>query len=121
VAGLVEDLFGGACFYKFAGAHDGDARGNLRDDGKAVRDENIGQGKFALEFLQKKENLCADGNVERGDGLVGDDELGLKNQGTGDADALALAAGEFVGIAAEGFVIQADTPEDSGGMFETLG
>jgi len=120
MTGLVEDLIRGACFHKFAGAHDGDAGGDLCDDGKAVRDQNIGQGKFALELLQQEKNSCADGDVERGDGLVGDDEFWLKNQGSGNANALALTTRKFVGIAAEGFIIQAYTPEDGGGTLEAL-
>jgi len=39
---LVEDLFGVADFQELACAHDGDPRDNLCDDGKAVRDENVG-------------------------------------------------------------------------------
>jgi hypothetical protein len=98
---LVQDLFGVAHFQELAGAHDGDARGYLRDHGQAVGDENIRQREFALEFLQEEKNLRADGNIERGDGFVGDDELWLENQGSRDADALALAAGEFVRVAAQ--------------------
>ena len=120
VARLVKDLLGGADFYKFAGAHDGDASGDLCDDGEAVRDEDVGERKFALELLQKKKDLRADGDVKRGDRLVGDNKTGLKNQGAGDADALPLPAGEFVGIAAQSFVIQADTLKKGSDALETI-
>ena len=43
--------------------------------------------------------MRADRDVESGDGFVGDDELGAKHEGAGDADALALSAGEFVRVA----------------------
>jgi len=46
-----------------------------------VGNENIGERKFALEFLQKQENLRADGDIERGNGFVGNDKLGPENQG----------------------------------------
>ena len=49
---LVKHLFGVAHFQELAGAHDRDARSNLRDHREAVGDENIGQREFALEFLQ---------------------------------------------------------------------
>jgi len=92
---LVEDLFGVAHFQELAGVHHGDARGDVGDHGQTVGNENIGQREFALEFLQQQKNLRADGDIEGGDGFVGDDELGPENQGACDTDALALAAGEF--------------------------
>ena len=95
---LVEHLFGVAHFQELASAHDGDARGDLRHYGQAVGDENIGQPEFVLEFLQQKENLRADGNIQGGDGFIGNDELWLEDQGARNADALALASGEFVRI-----------------------
>ena len=48
---------------------------------------------------QQVEDLRLDGDVERGDRLVADDELRLEGERAGDADALALAAGEFVRVA----------------------
>src|SRR5260370_3897661 len=109
---LVEDLFGGADFQELAGAHDGDARGDLRHHGQAVGNENVRESEFALEFLQQEENLRADGNIEGGYGFVGDDELRLENESSGDADALALAAGEFVRIPPHGVFIQADAAKN---------
>jgi hypothetical protein len=105
VSWLVEHLFGAAHFQELTGAHDGDVRSDLRHYGQAVGDENIGQREFALEFLQQKENLRADGNIEGGDGLIGNDELWLEDQGASNADALALAAGEFVRIPRHGVFI----------------
>ena len=49
--------------------------------------------------LQQVDDLGLDRDVERGDGLVGDDQLGLQRERAGDADALPLAAGERVGEA----------------------
>lgn len=40
-----------------------------------------------------------DGDIKGGGGLIADDELGVEREGAGDADALTLAAGEFVGVA----------------------
>ena len=105
---LVEDLLGGANFQELAGAHDGDARGDLRHYGETARNKNIRQREFVLEIRQEKENLRAHGNVEGRDGFVGDDELRMENESSRDADALALAAGEFVGVAAHGVFAEAD-------------
>ena len=49
-----------------------------------------------------------DRNIERRDRLVGDDELGVHRERAGDADALALSAGELVRISAVIFLAQSD-------------
>ena len=61
-----------------------------------VRDEQVGQAEPLLQVLQQVDDLRLDRHVERRDRLVADDELGLDGQRAGDADALALAAGELV-------------------------
>jgi hypothetical protein len=38
-------------------------------------------------------------NIQRGDGFITDNDLGIEGQGTGDSDALPLSAAEFMGIA----------------------
>ena len=63
-------------------------------------DEDIGQAESRLEVEQQIEDLGLDRDVERRDGLIADDQLGLERDRPGDADALALAAGEFMRIAA---------------------
>ncbi len=60
------------------------------------------------------EHLGPDGHVQGGDGLVGDDEVGLHDEGPGDADALALTAGELVGEAAGELGQQAHVAEGLG-------
>ena len=73
-----------------------------------IRNKNVREREFALKLLEKNQNLGAGGNVERGDRFVGNDEAGLKNQGAGDADASALAAGKFMRIAAESVFVEPD-------------
>ena len=55
---------------------------------------------FGIE--QQIEDLRPDGDVEGRDRLVRDTQLRLQGDGTGDADALALAVEELVRIAADG-------------------
>ena len=54
---------------------------------------------LALEVLHEVQDLGLDRDVERRDRLVGDDEPRVERERTGEADALALAAGELVGVA----------------------
>ena len=49
--GRVQDLRGGACLDNPAALHDCDARGELRDHGQAVRNQQIGERKIALQIL----------------------------------------------------------------------
>ena len=46
--------------------------------------------------LQHVEDLRLHGDVQRGGGLVADQQVGVVGDGDGDDDALALAAGQFV-------------------------
>ena len=74
-------------------------------------DEEIGQAELLLQVLQQVDHLRLDRDVERRDRLVADDQLGLDRERAGDADALALAAGEFVREAAHVVGLQADRLE----------
>ena len=61
-----------------------------------VRDEQIGQLELVLQVHQQIDDLRLDRHVQRRHRLVADDQLRTQRQRAGDADALALAAGELV-------------------------
>ena len=108
------DLRGVGYFEDFAAVHHGDAGGEVADDRHGMGDEEVGEAEVALELREEVDDLGADADVEGGDGLVADDELGPEGEGTGDSDPLALASGELVRIAgARGFV-EADGAEEFG-------
>ncbi len=84
------------------GSHDD---GVLRDrphDAEVVRDEEVGQPGVGLDVGEQLEHLGLDRHVEGARRLVADEQLGLGGQSPGDADALALAAGELRWLATEG-------------------
>ena len=118
---LLEDEVGGTVFDKLTGAHYGDVRGQLRDYGKAVGDQKIGEVKLLLQFLEEPKDLRADGDIESGDGFIGNDERGAKNQGARYANALALAAGKLVRKALQGIVGKANAAEELCGVCQTVG
>src|SRR6516164_7225441 len=64
-----------------------------------VSNEEISEREFLLQILQEIDDLGLDRNVERGDRLVADDQLGLDRKRPRNADALALAARKLVRIA----------------------
>ena len=82
------------------------------------------QAELALEVLQKVDDLRLDGDVERGDRLVADDQRGLEGERPRDADALALAARQLVGVApamlAEQPDLSAEKPRGDGVMLDEI-
>ena len=78
---------------------------------KIVGDEQVGEAELLLQVLQQVDHLRLDRHVERRHRLVADDQLGLDGERAGDADALALAAGEFVREAVHVVGLQADRLE----------
>jgi hypothetical protein len=58
-------------------------------------------------LLQQFQHLRLDRDVERRDGLVGDQQFGLHRQRPRDADPLALAAGKLVRVARQGRCVHA--------------
>jgi len=97
----VEERGGGRFFHDAAVLHHGDTVGGLRDDGEIVRDEEHGEAVLLAQVAEEGEDLRLHGDVEGGGGFVGDEQAGLVDDGHGDEDALALAAGELVRIVAE--------------------
>src|SRR5215469_12656778 len=63
-----------------------------------MRDHYVGQLEFVLQILEQVDDLGLDRDIERRNRFVGDYDLGLERKRTGDADALALAAGELVRV-----------------------
>ena len=90
------ELLGGRELHDAAEVHHRDALAHVAHHGEVVGDEDDRQPEIALQVAQQVEDLGLDRDVQGGDGLVGDDQLGLQRDRAGDADALALAAGELV-------------------------
>lgn len=98
-------MVGSTEFDEFAALHYRDAVGEIADNRHGVRDKQIRQTELTLQSLHEVDDLCADGDVKGRDRFVGNDEARAKCERASDANALALAATEFVRIARErGFV-----------------
>ena len=61
-------------------------------------DKEIADALFFLNILQKVDNLCLDGNVERRNRFVADDKVGFECQRSRNSDSLSLAAGKLMRI-----------------------
>ena len=85
-----------------AALHHRDAAADLRGHAQVMRDEQHGQAEPRAQFLQQRQDLRLHRHIQRRDRLVGDQQFRLHRQRPGDADALALAAAEFVREALRG-------------------
>ena len=94
--------------------------GEMLHDREVVRDEQVRDVALLLQVIQQVEDLRLDRNVQRRNRLVADDEIRRERQGAGDADALPLAAGKFVRIAAGVGRIEPDALEQRGDAFVLL-
>ena len=65
-----------------------------------MRDEHVGEASVLLQVLQKVQDLCLDGNIQRRYRLIADDEFRMKGKRTGDTDSLAASAVQLVRIGA---------------------
>ncbi|MBV8428811.1 MAG: ABC transporter ATP-binding protein [Hyphomicrobiales bacterium] len=83
-------------FDQLAQIHDGDAVRQVLDDGEVVADEEQREPEFVLQIGEQVDDLRLHRDVERGDSFVADDQVRARRERAGDADALALAAREFV-------------------------
>ncbi len=70
------------------------------DHREVVSDEKVGQVEFGLQVLQQVENLRLHAYVERGNGLVADDQPWVECEGSSDADTLALTPRKGVRVPA---------------------
>jgi hypothetical protein len=92
--------------------HDGDAVAEMFDHGQVMGDEEVGQAALFLEVLQEVDHLRLHRDIERADRFVTDDESGFHREGTGNANALALAAAELVRVPAALSRIESDIPHE---------
>ena len=92
--------------------HHGDAIGDDLDQREVVGDEEVGEIALLLQVAHEVEHLRPHRHVERGDRLVGHDEVGLEGERAGDGDALELATRELGGVALDHVAAHADPLEE---------
>ena len=91
--------------------HHRDAVAEVAHHVEVVGDEQVGDAGAFLDLQEQRQHAGLGGEVERGDGLVADDQLGRERQRAGDRDALPLAAAELPRQAAAGVAGQVDLVE----------
>ncbi|MNS59055.1 hypothetical protein D3C72_920010 [compost metagenome] len=99
VGGVAQNLVRRAHLLHLAVLHDGDAIANAHGLVQIVRDEHDGATLDLLQAHQLGLHLGADDGVERGEGLVHQQDGGVGGQCPGQAHALLHAAREFIRVA----------------------
>lgn len=93
--------------------HDADTAADMMHHSQIMGNKQIRQSQLLLQPLQHIDDLHLHGYVEGRNGLIAEHAFRLQGQGAGDADALPLAAAEFMGIALGRFGPQVDHLQES--------
>ena len=80
-------------------------------DAQIVADKQIADAVARLQIAQQLDHLCLHRHVEGRGRLVEQEEARLQDEGAGERDALALAAGEFMRVAIGAVRIDTDFGE----------
>ena len=97
----MEDLIGGPLFHHLAAVHDHDPIGDFGNDTHVVGDENHRHAKLVLQEPDQSQDLRLNGDVERGRGLVGDEQTRLAGKCHRDHDPLSHAARQLMRVAVQ--------------------
>ena len=98
--------FLGSGLHNEAQVHNGDTVRDHLHNGKVMGDKYVCQLVLLLELMEKVLYLCLDGNVQSGDRLVGNHQMGVYRKGTGNSDPLLLSTGELMRITAGMLIAQ---------------
>ena len=121
MGGIVQNIVRRAFLDDAAQIHDRDAVADLAHSAKVMADEQHAHAQTLLQVDEQVHHLGLDRDVERADGLVADQKIGLGHQGAGDHGALALPARQGVRMPAGMMGLQAHFGHDSSDALVLLG
>ena len=98
MGGIVEDVVHRSLLHNLSRIHDRNLVADFRHHPQIVGDEDDAHVGLFLQGLHQLQNLCLDGHVKGGGGLVGNQQLGMANQTHGNHHPLAHSARKLVGI-----------------------
>ena len=104
MGGPVKNIPHSAVLDRFTGVHDHHLVAEFGHQTQMVGDEQDRATDVFMQPAQPLYNLYLQGGVQGGGRFVGDQQGGLGDQGHGDGDSLAHAAGELMGIVHKAFV-----------------
>src|SRR5262245_47672115 len=92
--------------------HHRDPTADVLDKPQVVGNEQKGQLQSHPQVEQQRDDLRLNRHVQRRHGFIGDDERRIQRQRSSNADTLALAAAELVGVAADVPRLETDQLEE---------
>ena len=90
------DHLGRSSFHNLSPTQDDDLIADMLDDGKIVRNEQIGDPQLRLQICEQVDNLRLNTDIQRADRFIAYDERGFRREGARDPNPLSLAPAEFV-------------------------
>jgi len=105
---LRKDLIRDAVLCDLPEVHHGDPLRDMAHDREIVCDEEIRESQLGLKTFEQNNYLRSNGHIQRGNGFVADNEVGLDRQCSGNAYALSLSPAELSGVASGKGGIQSD-------------
>ena len=81
--------------------HSADSLGDVLYRAKVMSDKEVRDISLSLNLFEKVDDLRLDGNVERRNRFVADDEAWVESESSCDGDSLTLTAREFVRITSD--------------------
>ena len=82
--------------------HNGGAVTKVLHNGQIVGNKQVGELSGLSQVKQEVEYLGLDGDIQCGDGFIGDNKPWFNDKRAGDTNPLSLSAGELVGISFKG-------------------
>ena len=98
MAWLAEESVTRRVFHRLAGVHHHDLVGDSGDHSQIVRDQDDCHPELALQAAHQTQDLRLHGDVERGRGLVRNEQAWTQRQSHGDHRALKHPTGKLVWI-----------------------
>ena len=96
-AWIGKHVFAFAFFNDFAVFQHHHAVGNSADHGEVVADDNEGEAVFFLQAAEQFKDLLLPLDIKRAGWFIQYEDFWADNDGAGDGEALALAAGDACG------------------------
>ena len=97
-----------------------DAIRNIFDHGKIMCDKQIRGSCLLLDILHQVNDLCLNGNVQRRDTLICNDQFRVHDQRSRNSDTLSLSTGKLMRITARMFRRKSNFCQDVFDLFLTL-
>ncbi len=101
MAGLGHNPPGGADLHNLSQIKDGNPVAQIADGGKIMGNVENGNSEFPAQLFDQVQYAGSYGDVKHGDRFVSDQQLWLKDDGSGDGNTLALATAQFMGEAVD--------------------